>query len=163
MKLIVALIDFSEVTPQIITLAGKVAAGMKSKLVVLHVVMPDPDFTETVEPKDDDPQEAVAGDSRQRHRKLKILELELKKLGIDAAAMIVRGDSLTGNPVGKIVDEVNRLAPDLVIMGSHGRGRLYELLVGSVTNAVVRKVARPVLLVPSPVVAVDSTPTRTIS
>ena len=62
---------------------------------------------------------------------------------------MVRGNSSRGNPVGKIVAEVDRLAPDLVLMGSHGHGRLYEMLVGSVTNAVVRKVRRPVLLVPS--------------
>jgi len=134
MKLIVALIDFSEVTPELITLAGRVARGMNSKLTLLHVAMPDPDFV---------------GDSRNPHRKLEILELELKKLGVDAASVIVHGDSLSGNPVRKIVDEVDRLTPDLVVMGSHGHGRLYEMLVGSVTNAVVRKVRRPVLLVPS--------------
>ena len=148
MKLIVALIDFSDVTPELITLAGKVACGMKSKLILLHVAMPDPDFVKGHE-REEHSREELVGDSRNPHRKLEILELELKKLGIDAASMIVHGDSLSGNPVRKIVDEVDRLTPDLVVMGSHGHGRLYEMLVGSVTNAVVRKVRRPVLLVPS--------------
>jgi nucleotide-binding universal stress UspA family protein len=148
MKLIVALIDFSDVTRELITLAGKVARGMNSKLTLLHVAMPEPDFVEGHE-REEHSRKELEGDSRNPHRKLEILELELKKLGIDAASKIVHADSLSGNPVRKIVDEVDRLTPDLVVMGSHGHGRLYEMLVGSVTNAVVRKVRRPVLLVPS--------------
>jgi len=148
MKLIVALIDFSDVTPELITLAGKLACGMKSKLILLHVAMPDPDFVDGHKQEERSRDDLVV-DSRIPNRKLKILELELNKLGVDAASMIVQGDSLSGNPVRKIVDEVNRLTPDMVVMGSHGHGRLYEMLVGSVTNAVVRKVRRPVLLVPS--------------
>lgn len=148
MKLIIALIDFSEVTPELIALAGKLARGMNSKLTLLHVAMPDPDFLEGHKQDEHSP-DALVLDSRRPDRKLEILELELKKLGVDAASVIVHGDSLSGNPVRKIVDEVDRLSPDLVVMGSHGHGRLYEMLVGSVTNAVVRKVRRPVLLVSS--------------
>ena len=34
-------------------------------------------------------------------------------------------------------------------MGSHGHGAIYELLVGSVTEGVLRKARCPVLVVPS--------------
>jgi nucleotide-binding universal stress UspA family protein len=149
MKLVLALVDFSEVTSNLVTLAGNVARGMNSKLVLVHVAMPDADFVDG-KVRDNVSRDALAGDLRQRHRKLEILELELRKLGVDATGLMVRSTSSRGNPVNKIVDEVDRLGPDMVIMGTHGHGRLYEMLVGSVTNAVVRKVRRPVLVVPSP-------------
>lgn len=37
---------------------------------------------------------------------------------------------------------------DLIVMGSHGKGLWKQLTVGSVSQAVVRRTTRPVLLVP---------------
>jgi nucleotide-binding universal stress UspA family protein len=149
MKLIVALIDFSEVTSDLITLTGKLARAMNSKVVLLHVAMPDADFVKGKERKDES-RKGIASDLRRRRRALEIMELQLKKLGIEAMALMVRGDSPRGNPVGKILEEIDRLSPDLILLGSHGGGRLHRLLIGGVTDAVVRKARLPVLLVPSP-------------
>jgi len=38
---------------------------------------------------------------------------------------------------------------DFIVMGSHGHGAMYNLLVGSVTEGVLKRSTRPVLLVPS--------------
>ena len=150
MKLIVALIDFSDVTSDLVTLAGNIARAMNSRLILLHVAMPDAELVKGRE-REDVSRQGIARELRHHHRDLEILELELKKLGVDALALMVRGDSSRGSPVRKIVEEVDRLAPDVVVIGSHGRRKLYQMLVGSVTDALVRKVRRPVLLVPSQV------------
>jgi len=151
-KLIVALIDFSEVTSDLVTLVGSLARATSSKLVLLHVAMPDAEFVDGEE-RPDSSRDGIASALRRRHRDLEILKMEFEKLGVETLALLARGHSPRGNPVPKIVDEVDRLAPDLIVMGSHGRGRLYQLLVGSVTDAVVRRVRQPVLLVPSPIPA----------
>ncbi|MEO8353471.1 MAG: universal stress protein, partial [Chthoniobacteraceae bacterium] len=38
---------------------------------------------------------------------------------------------------------------DMIVMGSHGHGSFYELLVGSVTSGVLRDARCPVLVVPA--------------
>ena len=149
MKRIVALTDFSEVTSDLINLAGKVARATGAGLILLHVAMPDSDIVNGKE-RVDHSREGIAAELKRRHHELQVLQLVLEKLGVDVMPLLVRSDSPRGNPVPKIVEELERLGPDLVVMGSHGHGRLYELLVGSVTAAVVRRARRPILLVPSP-------------
>jgi nucleotide-binding universal stress UspA family protein len=46
--------------------------------------------------------------------------------------------------------EADAIKPDLIVMGRHGHGAMYNLLVGSVTEGVLKHSGRPVLLVPSP-------------
>ena len=77
------------------------------------------------------------------------MELECRKLGVDATALLVRGTSMRGNPIPKIKREIKKIKPELIVAGSHGHTALYELLVGSVTAAVIRKAPCPVLLIPS--------------
>ena len=39
---------------------------------------------------------------------------------------------------------------DLIIMSTHGRGGIHRMLIGSVTDRVVRSVEIPVLVIPRP-------------
>ena len=52
-----------------------------------------------------------------------------------------------GAPSQVIVDEAETTACDLVVMGTHGRGGIDRLLLGSVTERVVRRSPVPVLTV----------------
>ena len=52
-----------------------------------------------------------------------------------------------------IVKKAEDLDADLVVMGTHGRGRLERVIVGSVASAVARQATRPLLLLPPPVSA----------
>jgi nucleotide-binding universal stress UspA family protein len=56
-------------------------------------------------------------------------------------------------PNGPVVEEILREADarnaDLIVMGTHGHGAMYNLLVGSVTEGVLKHSVRPVLLVPA--------------
>ena len=53
---------------------------------------------------------------------------------------------LEGNPARQIVETVRNGDYDLVVMGSHGRGRLRGALLGSVSQQVVHRSPAPVLL-----------------
>lgn len=63
-----------------------------------------------------------------------------------------------GSPSRAIVEEADRAECDLVVMGTHGRGGIDRLLLGSVTERVVRSSAVPVLTVRVGTEAVDSVP-----
>ncbi len=54
---------------------------------------------------------------------------------------------LEGSPSRTIVDHATPDRCDLVVMGTHGRGGIDRLLLGSVTERVVRQAAVPVLTV----------------
>jgi nucleotide-binding universal stress UspA family protein len=52
-----------------------------------------------------------------------------------------------GNPFVEIVNYADENAIDLIVLGTHGRGALMHLLMGSVAEKVVRKAKCPVLSV----------------
>ena len=52
-----------------------------------------------------------------------------------------------GQPAEVIVNVARELAADLVVMGTHGRGGLAGLVLGSVANHVLQQASCPVLLV----------------
>ena len=56
-------------------------------------------------------------------------------------------DVREGRPAAIILDLVATLHPDLVVIGSHGRSGLDHLLLGSVTERVLRRAQVPVLVV----------------
>lgn len=52
-----------------------------------------------------------------------------------------------GAPAAEIVRAAEEEGVDMIVMGTHGRGGLGQLLLGSVANRVIRLAAAPVLLV----------------
>jgi hypothetical protein len=64
-----------------------------------------------------------------------------------------------GNPADVILALEKTLAPDLVVMATHGRRGFARLVLGSVTEKVVRESIKPVLTV-RPMPADKATPLR---
>jgi nucleotide-binding universal stress UspA family protein len=54
----------------------------------------------------------------------------------------------TGTVAEEILNQAGVLHTDLIVMGTHGHGAMYNLLVGSATKGVLKRSKRPVLLVP---------------
>jgi nucleotide-binding universal stress UspA family protein len=57
-------------------------------------------------------------------------------------------DVAEGNPANEILDRAKTRKNDLIVMGTHGRSGFERLLLGSVTEKVLRKATCPVLSVP---------------
>jgi len=76
--------------------------------------------------------------------KLKDWEKELAMAGLKATLR-----EPAGPVVETILGEADRRNADLIVMGTHGHGAMYNLLVGSVTEGVLKGSTRPVLLVPA--------------
>jgi universal stress protein A len=66
----------------------------------------------------------------------------------DAGAAQVTTQLVTGSASTEIVRLAGELQADLIVMGTHGRTGLTHLLIGSVTEKVVRKAPCPVLTIP---------------
>jgi nucleotide-binding universal stress UspA family protein len=56
----------------------------------------------------------------------------------------------TGAVAEGILNQADELNADMIVMGAHGHGAMYNLLVGSATKGVLKRSTRPVLLVPAP-------------
>jgi nucleotide-binding universal stress UspA family protein len=170
-RTILALIDFSDATGPVLTAARDIARPWQAKLMLLHVATPEADWEADVvrvfKPKRmlqevalPDPlwERAAEGRNMSRivaatemhrcHRALQILELECRKLGADTTALLVRGAAASASPIRKLLGEIRRIKPDLVVAGSHGHTALHHLLLGSVSTAVIQKAVCPVLVVP---------------
>ena len=59
----------------------------------------------------------------------------------------VKAELLAGLPADEIVAYADTLDPDLIVLGSRGRGALATALLGSVSRAVLHEARRPVLVV----------------
>jgi nucleotide-binding universal stress UspA family protein len=55
-----------------------------------------------------------------------------------------------GSPVPAILRVIDELGCDLVIMGTHGLGGFQQLLLGAVTEKVLRRALCPVMTIPPP-------------
>src|SRR5882724_6448239 len=55
---------------------------------------------------------------------------------------------ITGDPVTAIIGEASKLGYDLLVVGTHGRTGMTKLLLGSVTEKLIRLSPIPVLTVP---------------
>ncbi len=142
MKTIVALVDFSDMTFKILKQAHVLAKAFDSQVVLLHVVPPEPvvlDFgiaptlyrtpsPETIE---------------MEREKMSQLQESLAKFGVNATTLQMQGSTMVD-----LLDECRRVCADIIIVGSHGHGAFYNLLVGSVTAEVLKKAPCPVLVVP---------------
>jgi len=143
MKNILVPVDFSDVTTQVVETARKFAAAFQSRLVVLNVAEPEPDFV-GFEAGPPTVRVATARDFKLERQRLDELKVKLTEGGCDVTALHIQGPI-----VEKILHEAGEQQADLIVIGSHGHGAFYDLLVGSVTNGVIKGARCPVVVVPS--------------
>jgi len=144
---VLALVDFSGVTEAVVKNAADMAQAFRAQLILLHVSMPDADY-EGSKLRTNFSRDGVAGEMQSYHHTLLRMEKQWRDVGIDVKALLVRSTSIRGNPVRKILQEIGRLKPDLIVVGSHGYGLIHDMLLGGVSSTVVRKAPCPILVVP---------------
>ena len=140
-KQIICPVDFSESSVRALGYAAAVARWYDAQLTVLHVV---PTF-ESMQVRGDlgDPVRVVTPMPRDN-------VLEEMRRSLDLAALSPQASPVaeSGDPQTVIVDQAVSKKADLIVVGTHGRRGFKRLLLGSVTEAVLREAPCPVLTVP---------------
>jgi nucleotide-binding universal stress UspA family protein len=114
----------------------------RATLLLLHVLTPPSPFTP---PGGEMPSSYLAlldAARREARRRLAAL-LERAR----AAGALARARLVAGGPADEILKTGRGWRPDLIVIGTHGRGGVRRFLMGSVAEHVVRRAARPVLTV----------------
>ena len=142
MKLLVC-VDLSESTEIIVKKIEEIAEALPAKVWLLHNAVPEPDFVEfKVDPLA--ARESLAKKFHVEHCQIQALADRMRKAGVDATALLVHGAT-----VETILKEASDLEVDMIVVGSHGRGSMYQLLVGSVSEGILHKSRYPVLVIPT--------------
>ena len=142
MKLLVA-VDLSESTQTIVEKVEEINKEYPSKVWILHNAEPEPDFVEfKVDPLA--ARETLAKKFHNEHRQIQEIANRLRKAGLDATALLVHGAT-----VETILKEASDLDVDMIVVGTHGRGAMYQLLLGSVSKGILHKSRYPVLVIPT--------------
>jgi len=146
MKNFLAPVDFSDLTDRVVAKATEMARACGAKVWLLHCVTQYPTVAAMGEVPMVLPVEESALPERfpVKHRQLTQLTKSLQNQGIDAEMLFVSGAVTT-----EILAAVDQHGIDLIIMGSHGHGALYDLVVGSVAKSVLYYTTTPTLIVPS--------------
>ena len=143
-----AFVDFSDATVTVVRMAREIARAFGMKLILMHVSTPDAD-AEGPAVRADISRQGIAAEMHRYLRELDLLALECTKLGVETTALLVRGRSSRGSPVRKMVSELKRVKPALIVMGTHQHGRLVQAMFGSASTRVIHKASCPILLIPS--------------
>ncbi len=137
--------DFSRFSQVALTYASALAEKFGAELHLLHVVqdlalfIPD---AVAVAPPLAAPVEQFAAAAREALERV-VRDHQLERLK-------VRQDVREGTPFYEIIRYAKELKIDLIVMGTHGHTGLIHVLLGSVTEKVVRKAPCPVLTVRHP-------------
>jgi len=158
MKSILVAIDFSDITLAVIDVARRIARALDAEIHLVHVRefraapapgnlgyglagmaelapmsgVPMPEFEPAPLAESED-------DNAKLVRWQRAFEQEAVKVTLHEP---------TGEAAEEILNQADAVNADLIVIGTHGHGAMYDLLVGSATKGVLKHSTRPVLLVP---------------
>lgn len=147
-KQVLCAIDFSVVSRRAISVAATVSRWYDADLTLLHVADPHEPTLPGLGPSTG--WSTGTPDEARRARIMDELRRSIAGTGADADADAAHAQLMVreGKPWTTILAEADRLHADLLVLGSHGRGGFDRLLLGSVSERVVRSAQCPVLTVP---------------
>jgi nucleotide-binding universal stress UspA family protein len=144
--------DLSHHAPEVARHAAGLAQKFGAKLHVLHIIEPLSEYAFSVldsylPPEAIETMRQQGGLDAARQAMQQRLEQFCREQNVPAA-IIAEIKVAEGLPAAIILDEAQRIKPDLIVMGSHGQTALSEMFIGSVAHKVTIKSPVPVLLVP---------------
>ena len=142
MKILIG-VDLSESTEKLVRKAEEIVRALSAEVWLLHVAEPEPDFV-GLEVGPQSTRDSLSKRFHAEHRQIQEMAEQLRKTGLDTTALLVQGST-----VETILKEALKLDVDMIVVGSHGRGAMYQLLVGSVSEGVLHKSECPVIVIPT--------------
>lgn len=144
LKRILCPVDFSEGSRHALDLALALAKESGAELRAVHVLQPVPALVPFTDPLAHPPGLWAPEDVESVRKDLQTFvagEGTGSGVRVDAAC-------LEGNPAREILRDAESTPADLIVLGTHGRSGFTRLLLGSVTEKVLRHAPCPVLTVP---------------
>ncbi|MFE4105095.1 universal stress protein [Almyronema epifaneia] len=148
-KNILVALDDDDTCQRVFDQTIELAHPLHANLHLLNVLMPERDDSVTQAPYSDKDWKMYAD----RYRELKIASLKLLENLADTAKTAGVNAEVTqafGTPGPVICQLAKTWGADLIMVGSHGRRGLSEMLLGSVSNYVVHHAACSVMVVHEP-------------
>jgi nucleotide-binding universal stress UspA family protein len=124
--------------------AVDLANKTNSEIHLVHVTIPlhEPSYYEGISIED-----AIAREQRERQRSAqKLLDDQVEKIKA-AGGSVAQTHHHTGKPDQEIVELAEEIGTGLILMGSRGLGGIRRVLMGSVSDSVVRHAHCPILVV----------------
>lgn len=142
MKNILVAVDLNPSDALLLKQVSALAEKFNAKTWILHVASPDPDFVGfELGPKYI--RDFRADELRADHRKLQSYADELEQKGLTVESLLIQG------PTEDIIKaEIQKLAIDLLILGSHRHGFLFETFIGHTSGKMIGEIHIPMLIVP---------------
>ena len=139
-KKILCPVDFSQFTQEVINFALDLAKKYGAELHLMHVVPNMTYFT----PYESflTPENLVAIEKNIQDEVERDFAKLLKGNGVPTKTVI-----RTGVPFVEIIDYAKSESIDLIVMGTHGRSAIENILIGNVAEKVVRKSPCPVMTI----------------
>lgn len=148
-KNILVALDYADTCQSVFNRAIELAQPLDANLNLLNVLKPEADASLTNSPYSDGDWKVYAD----RYRDLETASLTLFKNLTDKAKeteIQAKFTQMTGSPGPVICQLACDWDADLIIVGSHGRKGLSEMLLGSVSNYVVHHATCSVMVVHEP-------------
>jgi len=136
-------VDCSCVTDALVEKAKECARAFNAEICLLHVEA-EPESSRFSRGPEYEQDERAAKNACADYSHLNDIKDSISTGGLSAKAVILQGDVTE-----IILQEARQSKADLIIIGSHGHGALYHLLLGSVSEGVLREAPCPVMIVPS--------------
>jgi nucleotide-binding universal stress UspA family protein len=150
MKLLAA-IDFSDITPHLLEHTTELATALNAEIYLIHVAEPNPDHIAydydpaTVYTVDSsEVRNSIAERFHQEHVTLQEYAGNMREKGITCTALMIQGVT-----VELLLKEAGRLEVDFIVAGTHGKGLISQLLLGSTSEQLIKQTTIPVHLVPA--------------
>lgn len=141
-KNIMVAVDFNDSIGELMVYADSLAQKFGSKVWVLHVADPEPDFV-GYEPGPQYIRNIKANEYREEHRNLQEICKNFLSEDIEADALLIQGST-----VETVLSEAQKLNIDLLIVGTHKHSFLHNLLQESVSMVLFKKAEIPMLTIP---------------
>ena len=143
LKRILTATDFSPASQVALTYAAAFAKAFSAEVILCHV-LEKPDFLAGLPPVAEGYFPPNLAEIQEKHARVQC-EQVLATAGLSHARVLL----LHGSPAREIARAATEENADLIIAGTHGRGAIAHLLLGSVAERVVRMAPCPVLTVRS--------------
>ncbi len=142
MNVLVA-VDLSDSSSVIIDYAKSLVNAFSGKIWLLHVAEPEPEFV-GYQPDPPVMRDVTAKKFHEEHLQLQEYSQALRSGGLECTALLVQGATIE-----TIHKEAEKLNINMIIVGSHGKGAISRLLLGSTSEGVIYKSSIPVLVIPT--------------